>query len=145
MYSIHVISLEFTFWLLGNVCIKPYFNTQCSEGEGGGEDYAYHIEMSQPTFTPSTGPGIYTFLFQFSRKLKVWAFEIWVSYYVPLGDGLEEKSCSISCLILGLLKSRILEKINQLLLRKSDFKLFHYKARVQLVRKITSIATRNKC
>jgi hypothetical protein len=29
-------------------------------------------------------------------------------------------------------------------LRKSDFKLFHYKARVQPVSKITTIATRNR-
>ena len=48
-------------------------------------------------------------------------------------------------LVLGLLKSKISEKINQLLLNKLDFKLFHYKARVQLVRKITTIATRNRC
>ena len=45
-------------------------------------------------------------------------------------------------LVLGLLKSRILEKINQALLNKHDFKLFHYKARI---RKITTIATRNRC
>ena len=44
-------------------------------------------------------------------------------------------------LVLGLLKSRILEKINQALLNKHDFKLFHYKARI---RKITTIATRNR-
>ena len=37
------------------------------------------------------------------------------------------------CLILGLLKSRISEKNNQPFLNKLDFKLFHYKARVQLV------------
>ena len=49
------------------------------------------------------------------------------------------------CLILGLLKSRILKKSLELLLRKSDFKLFHYKARVQPVSKITTIATRNRC
>ena len=48
-------------------------------------------------------------------------------------------------LVLGLLKSRISEKINQLLLNKLDFKLFHYKARVQPVSKITTIATRNRC
>ena len=46
-------------------------------------------------------------------------------------------------LVLGLLKSRISEKINQLLLNKLDFKLFHYKTRVQPVSKITTIATRN--
>ena len=48
-------------------------------------------------------------------------------------------------LVLELLKSRILEKINQPFLKKLDFKLFHYKARVQPVRKITTIATRNRC
>ena len=48
-------------------------------------------------------------------------------------------------LVLGLLKSRISEKINQLFLNKLDFKLFHYKARVQPVSKITTIATRNRC
>ena len=48
-------------------------------------------------------------------------------------------------LVLGLLKSRISEKINQLLLNKLDFKLFHYKTRVQPVSKITTIATRNRC
>ena len=48
-------------------------------------------------------------------------------------------------LVLGLLKSRISEKINQALLRKPDFKLFHYKTRVQPVSKITTIATRNRC
>ena len=48
-------------------------------------------------------------------------------------------------LVLGLLKSRISEKNNQLLLNKLDFKLFHYKARVQPVSKITTVATRNKC
>ena len=47
-------------------------------------------------------------------------------------------------LVLGLLKSRISEKINQLLLNKLDFKLFHYKARVQPVSKITTIASRNR-
>ena len=31
-------------------------------------------------------------------------------------------------LVLGLLKSRISEKVNQSLLNKLDFKLFHYKA-----------------
>ena len=48
-------------------------------------------------------------------------------------------------LVLGLLKSRIAEKVNQGLLRKPDFKLFHYKTRVQPVSKITTIATRNRC
>ena len=48
-------------------------------------------------------------------------------------------------LVLGLLKYRISEKINQALLRKPDFRLFHYKTRVQLVSKITTIATRNRC
>ena len=49
------------------------------------------------------------------------------------------------CLVLGLLKSRISKKSFELLLRKLNFKLFHYKARVQPVSKITTIATRNKC
>ena len=48
-------------------------------------------------------------------------------------------------LVLGVLKSRISEKVNQLLLNKLDFKLFHCKARVQPVHKITTIATRNRC
>jgi hypothetical protein len=48
-------------------------------------------------------------------------------------------------LVLGLLKSRISEKTIELLWTKPDFKLFHYKARVQPVSKITSIATRNRC
>ena len=48
-------------------------------------------------------------------------------------------------LVLGLLKSRNSEKINQPFLNKLDFKLFHYKARVQPVHKITTIATRNRC
>ena len=48
-------------------------------------------------------------------------------------------------LVLGLLKSRISEKTIELLLNKLDFKLFHYKARVQPVSKITTIATRNRC
>ena len=43
----------------------------------------------------------------------------------------------IFSLILALLKSRILNKL--------DFKLFHYEARVQPVSKITTIATRNRC
>ena len=49
------------------------------------------------------------------------------------------------CYVLGLLKSRTSEKINQLLLNKLNFKLFHYKARVQPVSKITTIATRSRC
>ena len=49
------------------------------------------------------------------------------------------------CLVLGLLKSRISKKSFELLLRKLDFKLFHYKARVHPVSKITTIATRNRC
>ena len=49
------------------------------------------------------------------------------------------------CLVLGLLKSRISKKSNEGLERKPDFKLFHYKARVQPVSKITTIATRNRC
>ena len=48
-------------------------------------------------------------------------------------------------LVLGLLKSRISEKIIEPLLRKPDFQLFHYKTRVQPVSKITTIATRNRC
>ena len=49
------------------------------------------------------------------------------------------------CLVLGLLKSRISEKTIKPLLNKPDFKLFHYKARVQPVSKITTVATRNRC
>ena len=48
-------------------------------------------------------------------------------------------------LVLGLLKSRISEKTIEPLLHKPDFKLFHYKARVQPVSKITTIVTRNRC
>ena len=48
-------------------------------------------------------------------------------------------------LVLGLLKSRISEKTIEGLLNKLDFKLFRYKARVQPVHKITTIATRNRC
>ena len=48
-------------------------------------------------------------------------------------------------LVLGLLKSRISEKTIKPFLNKPDFKLFHYKARVQLVSKITTIANRNRC
>ena len=47
-------------------------------------------------------------------------------------------------LLLGLLKSRISEKTIEPLLNRPDFKLFHYKARVQPVSKITTIATRNR-
>jgi hypothetical protein len=49
------------------------------------------------------------------------------------------------CLVLGVLKSKISKKSMELLGRKLDFKLFHYKTRVQPVSKITLIATRNKC
>ena len=49
------------------------------------------------------------------------------------------------CLVLGLLKSRISEKTNELLLNKLNFMLFNYKARVQPVCKITTIASRNRC
>ena len=49
------------------------------------------------------------------------------------------------CLVLGVLKSKISQKSVEGFLRKLDFKLFHYKARVQPVSKITTIATRNKC
>ena len=48
-------------------------------------------------------------------------------------------------LVLGVLKSKISKKSFEPLLRKLDFKLFHYKARVQPVSKITTIATRNRC
>ena len=49
------------------------------------------------------------------------------------------------CLVLGLLKSIISEKTIEPLLNKPNFKLFHYKARVQPVSKITTVATRNRC
>ena len=49
------------------------------------------------------------------------------------------------CLVLGVLKSKISKKSFESLLRKLDFKLFHYKAMVQPVSKITTIATRNRC
>jgi hypothetical protein len=49
------------------------------------------------------------------------------------------------CLVFGLLKSRISKKYLEGLGRKLDFKLFHCKARVQPVSKITTIATRNRC
>ena len=49
------------------------------------------------------------------------------------------------CLVLGVFKSKISKKSNEGLGRKLDFKLFHYKARVQPVGKITTIATRNRC
>ena len=48
------------------------------------------------------------------------------------------------CLVLGL-KSRISKKIVKGLVRKPDFKLFPYKARVKPVRKITTITARNRC
>ena len=48
-------------------------------------------------------------------------------------------------LVLGVLKSKISKKSFEPFLRKRDFKLFHYKARVQPVSKITTIATRNRC
>ena len=48
-------------------------------------------------------------------------------------------------LILGVLKSKISKKSFEPFLRKLDFKLIHYKARVQPVGKITTIATRNRC
>ena len=48
-------------------------------------------------------------------------------------------------LVLGVLKSKISKKSFEPFLRKLDFKLFHYKARVQPVSKITTIATRNRC
>ena len=48
-------------------------------------------------------------------------------------------------LVLGLLKSKISEKFGEGPLNKLDFKLFHYKAMVQPVSKITTIATRNRC
>ena len=49
------------------------------------------------------------------------------------------------CLVLGVLKSKISKKSFEGFLRKLDFKLFHYKAKVQPVSKITTIATRNRC
>ena len=49
------------------------------------------------------------------------------------------------CLVLGLLESKISKNSLKSFLRKLDFKPFHYKARVQPVRKITTIATRNRC
>ena len=48
-------------------------------------------------------------------------------------------------LVLGVLKYKISKKSLEPFLRKLDFKLFHYKARVQPVSKITTIATRNRC
>ena len=48
------------------------------------------------------------------------------------------------CLVLGVLKSKISKKSVEGFLRKLDLKLFHYKAMVQPVSKITTIATRNK-
>ena len=48
-------------------------------------------------------------------------------------------------LVLGVLKSKISKKFGEGFLRKLDFKLFHYKAMVQPVSKITTIATRNRC
>ena len=48
-------------------------------------------------------------------------------------------------LVLGVLKSKVSKKSFESLLRKLDFNLFHYKARVQPVSKITTIATRNRC
>ena len=48
-------------------------------------------------------------------------------------------------LVLGLLKSRISENCMEGLLNNPNFKLFHYKTRVQPVSKITTIATRNRC
>ena len=48
-------------------------------------------------------------------------------------------------LVLGLLKSRISKNSFEGFLRKLNFKLFHYKARVQPVGKITTIAIRNRC
>ena len=53
--------------------------------------------------------------------------------------------CKYFCLILGLLKSRISKKYLEGLGRKLDFKLFHYKTRVQSVSKTTTIATRIRC
>ena len=49
------------------------------------------------------------------------------------------------CLVLGLLKSKISKKSVEPLGRKPDFKLFHYKARVEPVSKITTIATKDIC
>ena len=49
------------------------------------------------------------------------------------------------CLVLGVLKSKISKKFGEGFLRKLDFRLFHYKAMVKPVSKITTIATRNMC
>ena len=74
-----------------------------------------------------------------------------VSTHLSTAIAWREKKCKhfvfykCFCLILGLLKSRISKKSLELLLRKSDFKLFHYKARVQPESKITTIATINRC
>ena len=48
-------------------------------------------------------------------------------------------------LVLGVLKSKISKKSFEPFLRKLDFKLFHFKAMVQPVSKITTVATRNRC
>ena len=48
------------------------------------------------------------------------------------------------CLVLGVLKSKISKKFGEGFLKKLDFKLFHYKAMIQPVSKITTIATRNR-
>ena len=42
------------------------------------------------------------------------------------------------CMVLGVLKSKISKKSLESFMRKLDFKLFHYKARVQPVSKITT-------
>ena len=47
-------------------------------------------------------------------------------------------------LVLGVLKSKISKKFGEGFLKKLDFKLFHYKAMIQPVSKITTIATRNR-
>ena len=80
------------------------------------------------------------------------------SYSEPINTAVFHRCCTINLIrytsilyftnifvwyILGL-KSRISKKIVEGLGRKPDFKLFHYKARVQPVSKITTIATRNR-
>ena len=96
-----------------------------------------YVDQILPIFTPSLawtmgdflGDMYHTYLQPQLEEKKVQAFWLLPKFF----------------LILGLLKSRISEKVNQSLLNKLDFKLFHYKARVQPVSKITTIATRNGC
>ena len=46
---------------------------------------------------------------------------------------------NIFCRVLGVLKSKISKKFGEGFLRKLDFMLFHYKAMIQPVSKITSL------